>query len=229
MKNYTIAIDGPAGAGKSTISQLIAKKLDIEYIDTGAMYRALTLKIIKKNVNIDNDNELEHLLNNTKIDFKESHIYLDNIIVDRDIRETQVTKKVSEISKNKIIREKLLILQREIAKNKSVIMDGRDIGTNVLEDSKYKFYLNASIEERATRRYKELKDKKDISLEDVKNDIIRRDNEDMSRENSPLRKATDAYEIDSTSMNIEDVVNCIVGIVKKQENGEEELYENRNS
>lgn len=229
MKNYTIAIDGPAGAGKSTISQLIAKKLKIEYIDTGAMYRALTLKVMKENIDINNGVQLDRFLNNTKIDFKENHIYLDGIIVDDDIREIEVTKRVSEVSKKKIIRERLLILQREIAEDKSVIMDGRDIGTNVLENSKYKFYLNASIEERATRRYNEIKDKKTITLEEVKNDIIRRDNEDMSRENSPLKKAEDAYEIDSTSMNIDEVVNCIVGIVKKRENGEEELYENRNS
>lgn len=229
MKNYTIAIDGPAGAGKSTISQLISKKLNIEYIDTGAMYRALTLKVMRENIDIDNENQLYDFLNNTKIDFKENHIYLDGIIVDEDIRDVEVTKRVSEVSKKIIVRERLLNLQREIAKDKSVIMDGRDIGTSVLENSKYKFYLNASIEERSLRRYNEVKHKKDITLEEVKNDIIRRDNEDMSRKNSPLKKAEDAYEIDSTSMNIEEVVNCIVGIVKKQENGEEGLYENRNS
>lgn len=213
---YSIAIDGPAGAGKSTVSKSVAKKLKIEYIDTGAMYRALTLKIIEKNVDITDEKKLKNLLNTTEIDFSNSHIHLDGKEVDKEIRRDDVTKKVSDVSAINIVREKMLDAQRNIAKNKSVIMDGRDIGTDVLTDAKYKFFLNASLHERAKRRYEEIKDRK-ITLSEVENDIKERDYKDINRAIAPLRKAEDAFEIDTTNMNIEEVINFIINFIKEKQ------------
>lgn len=214
--SYAIAVDGPAGAGKSTVSKEVAKKLGIEYIDTGAMYRALTLKLLENNIDIKDIDKLNKILKETKIDFNDGHIYLDGRLVDEEIRETRVTLNVSDVSALTVVREKLVDSQREIAKNKSVIMDGRDIGTNVLIDAEYKFYLNASLEERARRRYEEIKDRGE-TYEGIKEDIRVRDDKDKSRKIAPLKKAKDAIEIDSTSMMAKDVINLIIDYVKKDE------------
>lgn len=215
MNKYAIAIDGPAGAGKSTISKIVSEKLGLEYIDTGAMYRAVTLKALKSGTDLYDDEKMAELLHSTEIDFRENHIYLDGKIVDEEIRSTEVNQNVSTVAKIGAIREILVLKQREIAENKSVIMDGRDIGTTVLSDAEYKFFLNASVDERARRRFEE--SESGLSYEDIKADIVKRDCIDMNREISPLVKAEDSIEVDTTSMSIDEVVAHIVDRVKKGE------------
>lgn len=213
MNNLVIAIDGPSGAGKSTIAKLISKKLIINYIDTGAMYRAITHKILKNNIELTDIKEIENLLKNTNIDFKDNHIYLDGKIIDNEIRKNIINKNVSNVSRLKEVRLKLVDIQRNIAKNKDVIMDGRDIASHVLKDANFKFYINATAKERGIRRYKELKDT-NVSLEDVISDMKRRDEIDSTREISPLIKTEDAIEIDTTSKSIEEVVEIIINYIK---------------
>jgi len=216
MKNLTIAVDGPAGSGKSTISKKIARELNIVYIDTGAMYRALTLKILKNGISLFDKKELSETLENTTIDFRDNQIYLDGEKVDEEIRDNRINTNVSEVAKIKEVREKLVEIQRNIARNKSVIMDGRDIGSFVLPDASYKFYITASIEERGYRRYKELKEKGyDVDLELVIDEIRERDRIDSTREISPLVKCDDAIEIDTTDKTIEEVVSEILEIVSR--------------
>ena len=216
MKNISIAIDGPAGAGKSTIAKIIAKKLNIDYIDTGAMYRAFTLKLIKNNIDLEDLKTISSVLNNTSIDFNDNHIYLDGSIVDDEIRSNQISNRVSIVAKIEEVRERLVQLQKDIAKNKDIIMDGRDIGTSVLPNSKYKFFLTASVEERALRRFNELKTNSDtVELETIKKEIEKRDEIDKTREISPLIKSHDAIEIDTTNKSINDVVDIILSVVKK--------------
>lgn len=214
MDRVIIAIDGPAGAGKSTISKIVANKLGIEYIDTGAMYRAITLKIIRNNLNIDDKTSLENLVKYTNVDFINSKVYLDEEDVSEEIRMPYVSEKVSEVAAKAIVREKLVQLQREMAKTKSVIMDGRDIGTNVLKNANCKIYLTASVEERAERRFKELKEKGiNINFENICKDIQERDRIDSTREINPLRKSEDAILLDTTGKGIDEVVDDILKIV----------------
>ncbi len=214
--NISIAIDGPAASGKSTISKLISKKLDIEYIDTGAMYRAFTLKLINKNIALDDTDKILQEINETNIDFKDKHIYLDGEIVDKQIRENIINQNVSYIAKIKEVRYRMVELQREIAKNKSVVMDGRDIGTVVLPDANYKIFIVASIDERAKRRYNDLVSEGEtkITLEQVKEELRIRDNIDSTREIAPLLKAKDAIEVDTTDKTIEESVNTILEIIQ---------------
>lgn len=214
--NISIAIDGPAGAGKSTISKLVAKKLNIEYIDTGAMYRAFTLKLLEKKIDLTDEFKILEELKNTSIDFIDGHIYLDSKIVDKQIRDNIVSKNVSNIAKIKEVREGMIKLQRKIAEGKDIIMDGRDIGTVVLPNAKFKFFIIASIEERAKRRYKDLikKEEKNISLEKVKKEIEKRDKIDSTRAIAPLKKSVDAIKIDTTNKSIDECVKLIVDIVK---------------
>lgn len=215
MKTFQIAIDGPAGAGKSTIAQLIAKKLNIEYIDTGAMYRAITLKLIKSNCNLNDINEIQKIVEETDIDFKENNIFLDGENVNERIRMQDVNGKVSQVASLPIIRENLVALQRNIGASKSVIMDGRDIGTNVLKNAAFKFYLTASVEERATRRWKEMEMKGlGVSLDKIKDEISKRDIADMQRKTNPLKKAEGAIEVNSTGKSIEEVVKEILSYIK---------------
>lgn len=212
---YSIAIDGPAGAGKSTIAKKVAERLDIEYIDTGAMYRALTLKILKNHIDpLDKDNVIK-VIKTTNIDFNKNNICLDGVSVDKEIRENIISQNVSHIAKIEEVRNILVRLQQNMAKNKSVVMDGRDIGTVVLPNAKYKFFLTATVEERATRRYKELINKgvKDISLNDIISDIIKRDNIDTNRDVGPLKQAKDACLLDTTDKTIQECVDFIVSIV----------------
>lgn len=217
MNNLVIAIDGPSGAGKSTIAKLIAKKLNIVYIDTGAMYRALTYKLLMNKIDFSDLQKVKKILNKTHIDFKNNHIYLDEAIVDDEIRTNIINRNVSNVAKIKDVRLKLVEIQREIAKNKSVIMDGRDIGSHVLPNADFKFYLSATPEERGKRRYKELtKNNNDISLENVIKDMKERDKIDSTREISPLIKTEDAMEIDTTNKSIDEVVNFIISYVKRR-------------
>lgn len=216
MNKIVIAIDGPAGAGKSTIAKIIAKELNINYVDTGAMYRALTLKALKNKINFNNKNSLISLLDNTDIDYYNNHIYLDGKIVDNEIRNNEVSRNVSKVAKVKEIRVKLVEIQRKIASNKSVVMDGRDIGSYVLPNADFKFYVTASVDERSYRRYKELISKNvKISYEQVKEEIKQRDEIDKNREFSPLIKSKDAILIDTTKRTVEECVNEILNIIKK--------------
>ncbi|KNF07445.1 cytidylate kinase Cmk [Gottschalkia purinilytica] len=219
MKNFSVAIDGPAGAGKSTIAKIIAEKLNIIYIDTGAMYRAFTLKLVKNNIDFNDIKTIKNTLRDTTIDFKNNHIFLDGIIVDEEIRTNEISSKVSLVAKIKEVREKLVEIQRDIAKNKSIIMDGRDIGTSVLPNAEFKFFITASVEERASRRYKELIDKGiSIDFDKLKNDIIKRDRIDSTRSIAPLKKSEDAIEVDTTNKNINEVIELILDKMKMEGN-----------
>ncbi|MCG8485509.1 MAG: (d)CMP kinase [Clostridia bacterium] len=215
MITFQIAIDGPAGAGKSTIAQLIARELRIEYIDTGAMYRAITLKLLRCSCDLNDIGSIKSIMEHTIIDFKENNIFLDGENVNESIRMPDVNKKVSQVASIPLVRKKLVAIQRGIAKSKSVIMDGRDIGTNVLKDAEFKFYLTASVEERAVRRWEEM-DKKglEVSLDKIKQEINNRDTHDMQRKINPLKKAKDAIEVNSTGKSIEDVVKEILSYIK---------------
>ena len=207
----TIAIDGPGGAGKSTIAKLVAKRLDIDYIDTGAMYRAIAYKTVNENIDTNEDKSIRTMLDDTEIDFIGGSIYLDGQCVDKQIRTPEISQMASKVSALGPVREKLVELQRKMGHEKSVIMDGRDIGTNVLTDAAYKFFMTASAEERAQRRYKELIEKgESVTFEQVLSDINQRDKNDMERELNPLRKAEDATEIDTTGLSIEEVADVIL-------------------
>ena len=215
MNNLVIAIDGPAGAGKSTIAKIIANKLNINYIDTGAMYRAVTLKCLQNNIDINNENEVIELAKQTEIDFKDNNIYLDNKIVNDEIRTVEVTKNVSNVAKIKEVRFLMVDVQRNIGERSSVILDVRDIGSYVFPNADYKFYLIATPEERGKRRYKELQEKgTDVKLQDVIDDIIKRDEIDSTREFAPLIKAENAIEIDTTGKSIDDVVASVLEKIK---------------
>lgn len=215
MNNLVIAIDGPAGAGKSTIAKIIADKLNINYIDTGAMYRAVTLKCLQNKINIENEDEVVELAKKTEIDFKENNIYLDGKVVNEEIRTIEVTSNVSNVAKIKEVRYLMVDVQREIGTRNSVILDGRDIGSYVFPSADYKFFLIATPEERGARRYKELIEKGvEVKLEDVIDDIIKRDEIDSSREFAPLVKAEDAIEIDTTGKSIDDVVESVLNKIK---------------
>lgn len=211
-----IAIDGPAGSGKSTVSKRIAKSLGINYLDTGAMYRAVTLKLLKEEISFESIERVKRIVDTIDIDFNKNTIYLDGENVSKEIRSQEVTEYVSTVATYSFIREKMVALQQEIAKKSSVIMDGRDIGTHVLPNADYKFYLNASVEERARRRYAEVKDDNDISFDDIVKAIEKRDYKDKNREIAPLVKAEDAIEVDTTEMSIEEVVAYIIGVVGDQ-------------
>lgn len=216
--SFQIAIDGPAGAGKSTIAKEVAKRLHFTYIDTGAMYRAVTLKAINLNINLENEDEYV-FLDNTSLDFSnDNHILLDGVDVEKEIRTNKVADNVSLVSKFSYVRTRLVELQRELAGNKDVVMDGRDIGTVVLPDADLKVYLTASVEERANRRFKENLEKgiSNLDYEATVEAIKARDFKDSNREISPLRKASDAIELDSSDLCIEDVVRHIISLVIKR-------------
>lgn len=217
---YSIAIDGPSGVGKSTIAKYISKVLNLTYIDTGAMYRAVALKIKENNIDFNEDKEIEKLLEETEIDFKQGSTYLDGKNVESLIRSEDISKLSSIVSKNKLVRDKMVYIQRNLAKSKSTIMEGRDIGTVVLPDAKYKFYLTASVEDRANRRYNQLLEAgQDVNLDDIKSEITLRDYNDMNREHSPLKKALDAVELDNSGMTVEESSQAIIKYIKEDING----------
>ena len=210
-----IAIDGPGGAGKSTIAKQVARALDIDYIDTGAMYRAVGYKLIRDNVDMYDEDALLAMLEATDIDFSGGKTILDGEDISDRLRTQEISRKASECSALAPVRAKLVELQKKMGSTKSVIMDGRDIGTVVLKDAELKIYLTASAEERAERRYKELLLKgEDISYEKVLADMQERDYNDMHREITPLRKADDAIELDTTGMSIDEVTEYILRKVK---------------
>lgn len=205
-----IAIDGPAGSGKSTVAKKIAEKLNIIYIDTGAMYRAMTLKLK------DIDKKFyEEACNNTNIEFINNKIFLDGKDVSSQIRSEEISKLTSDISKIDFVRKKLVSIQKEIADKNSVVMEGRDITTVVLPDADYKFYLNASSEIRAKRRTLQLKEKGlNADYEEILRDIKKRDNNDIKRENSPLKVADDAIVIDSSNLTAEESIEKILSYIR---------------
>ena len=217
-KIYKIAIDGPSGAGKSTIAKRVAQELAIDYIDTGAMYRAVGLKMLRLGIPMEENEVLLEMLGNTDVDFSEGKVYLDGEDVSGLIRTQEVSKAASDCSAFASVRRKLVELQQAMGRRKSVIMDGRDIGTVVLRDAEYKFYLTATAEERAMRRYKELREKgSEDTYEKVLEDVNRRDYNDMHREVDPLRQAEDAVLIDSTHMTVDEVVDFVISRVRAED------------
>lgn len=215
-----IAIDGPAGAGKSTIAKILSKTLGILYLDTGAMYRAVALKAIREGIDTKDREGLAKMVQ--KIDLKISfsnnvqRVLLDNEDVSDKIRTPEVSVGASDVAVVPEVRYKMVELQRQIAEKNDVVMDGRDIGTYVLPDANYKFFLTASVEERAKRRYIELLEKgvTGITIEDVQKDIEYRDKNDSSRKLAPLAKADDAIEIDTTNHTIDEVAEILIGYIK---------------
>ena len=211
-----IAIDGPAGSGKSTIAKLIADDLGLVYLDTGAMYRLVTLKALNDGI-LGNLEKIEEMLNNLNIDIRGNRFYLDDIDVSGEIRKPVVSENVSDIAVIREVREKMVDLQRKLSKSKSVILDGRDIGTVVFPNADVKIFLVADAKERANRRYKELIEKgENVRIEEIYENILKRDEIDSTRKESPLKKAEDAIEENTTSKNIEEVNNEILKIIKKK-------------
>ena len=213
-----IAIDGPAGSGKSTIAKLVALELGFEYLDTGAMYRMVTLLLVNKKISLEDIRSIEKELKNMKIDILNNRFFLNNVDVTDEIRTPIVSENVSKVAKIKEIRYKMVELQREISKSKNTILDGRDIGTVVFPNAEIKIYLIADEVERAKRRYSELKNNSEISFEDVLKNIVERDRIDSTRVESPLKKAEDAIEIDTTGNTIEEVKEKILQEIEEYRN-----------
>ena len=210
-----IAIDGPAGSGKSTIAKLIAEDLGLVYLDTGAMYRLVTLKALNEGI-LGDFEKIKKMLNNLNIDIKENGFYLDNVDVSDEIRKPIVSENVSDIAAIREVREKMVDLQRKFSESKNVILDGRDIGTVVFPNADVKIFLVADAKERANRRYKELVAKgENVRIEEIYENILKRDEIDSTRKESPLKKADNAIEVDTTSKNIEEVKNEILNIIRK--------------
>ena len=213
-----IAIDGPAGSGKSTIAKLIAEDLELVYLDTGAMYRLVTLKALNDGI-LGNLDKIIKMLDNLNIDIKENGFYLDDIDVSEEIRKPVVSENVSDIAAIREVRKKMVDLQRKFSESKNVILDGRDIGTVVFPNADVKIFLVADAKERSNRRYKELVAKgENVRIEEIYENILKRDEIDSTRKESPLKKADNAIEVDTTSKNIEEVKNEILNIVRKKIN-----------
>lgn len=213
--NRNIAIDGPAGSGKSTIAKLIGKKLKLMYINTGAMYRAVTLEALNKGIEAENTEKLSDIINSMEMYFKNDDLYVNNENVSSAITTPHISNNVSKYAAVPLVRKKLVLKMQKMAEEFDVIMDGRDIGTVVLKDASYKFFLIASPEERANRRFKEYKEKNiQIDYNELLDDIKRRDYIDSTRAMDPLRKAEDAVEIDSTHLTIDGVVEKILSYIK---------------
>ena len=215
-----VAIDGPASAGKSTVAKIIAKNMGYIYLDTGAMYRACTLVAKQNHLAYDDQSGILKALNNNIISFKniddDQRVYINDKDVSFDIRTPEITANVSQVSSLSEIRKKMVEIQRKIAGENNIIMDGRDIGTTVLPDADVKIFLIASVASRAKRRYLDFKEKGiNQNLTDIEKDIADRDYKDMHRQISPLRKAEDAYQVDTTDMSIDQVVNKLTQIIKK--------------
>ncbi len=212
-----IAIDGPAGSGKSTVAKIIAQKLNYIYLDTGAMYRAVAWACIKGNISLNTLDVVDSLLESLDISFRGQSIYLNDIDVTKHIRTPEVREIVSNIAQHPDIRYDLTMRQREIASENDVVMDGRDIGTCVLPYANLKIFLTASIEARAKRRYEEIKDvEQDVSLDDIKASIENRDIQDMNRKHAPLKQASDAILIDTSDMSVDEVVERILFLAREK-------------
>lgn len=219
--SFNIAIDGPAGAGKSTIAKKAAKILGFIYVDTGAMYRSIALYMLNNQIDIQNQELVEENCKHVQIQLKyeddAQQVYLNGVNVSKEIRQEQVGKAASVVSAYPVVRKTLLGLQQNIAATEDIIMDGRDIGTCVLPNAQLKIYLTASVHTRALRRYQELQEKgQDCVLEEIEKDIEDRDYRDMHREIAPLKVADDAVVIDSSEMYIEEVTNAIIALVEEK-------------
>ncbi|MFD1065264.1 (d)CMP kinase [Oceanobacillus locisalsi] len=217
MESISIAIDGPAAAGKSTVAKQIAKKLGIIYVDTGAMYRALTYQALLDNINLEDEKAVMEMLK--KIDIRLAqheegqHVFINEKDVTEAIRYPDVTASVSVIAKHPLVRKEMVTAQQELAQDHSVVMDGRDIGSHVLPNADVKIFLVASVTERAKRRFEENKQKGiPADLHTLEKEIEKRDELDSTREASPLVQADDAIELDTTSLSIEEVTEKILGI-----------------
>ena len=215
----SIAIDGPAGAGKSTIAKAVAQKLSFIYVDTGALYRAIGLYALKSNLN--SENKVIFSLKEIKVDLKfennSQKVFLCDEDVSEKIRTPEVSMMASKVSAISAVREFLFDLQRDLARKNNVIMDGRDIGTVILPDADVKIFLTASSEKRAQRRYKELVEKGlQVSYDDILNDIIKRDADDSNREIAPLKAAQDAILVDTSEYNLEESINLVLNVIKNK-------------
>ncbi|MBQ9911573.1 MAG: (d)CMP kinase [Firmicutes bacterium] len=216
-KIYRIAIDGPAGAGKSTMAKILAKRLGIDYIDTGAMYRAIAVKLIRTGTDYDDPEALAKMLASTDVDYYGGKVYLDGEDVSSIIRTPEVSDMASKSSAVPAVRDKLGETQMAIAKKRSLLMDGRDIGTIIIPDAEFKFYLTASSRIRAYRRVCEMKDKGiECDLDSVEQDIKERDYRDSHRDYHPLKKADDAVEIDTSDLTIAEVVDKMLEIINEK-------------
>lgn len=219
--NYIIAVDGACATGKSMLAKNIAKRFNITYIDTGAMYRAVALYFINKNIEINESNCMEHI-NDIDINIEYLNgimqIFLNNENVTLKIREHNVSKSASQVAKYSVVRDKLLLMQRNISKDKSIVLDGRDIGTVVFPNADIKFYVVTDILERARRRKKQLLDDcgEDISIEKVKEDLEARDHNDMTRQIAPLKKAQDAIVFDTTKFSIQEAIDEICSVISER-------------
>lgn len=220
-----IAIDGPAGAGKSTISRLLARKLGYRYLDTGAMYRAITYLALEQGIDIHDTEEIVQLSRNIDLNITPpdennvSYVFINGRDVTDRLRTKEVDLNVSTVAKNRAVRELMTEMQRNIARSGNIILDGRDIGTRVLPDADFKFFITASLEERARRRWKELKDKGlEVSLAEIEKEIAERDLEDSTREIAPLVKAEDAILIDTSHLSIPEVLDKLLSYIKDEEN-----------
>ncbi|MGM0380660.1 MAG: (d)CMP kinase [bacterium] len=221
-KKEVIAIDGPAGSGKSTVAKEVARHLEWDYIDTGAMYRCLCLKALGNDVDVDNEEKLVTFLEETEMRMTfedgELRVYMDGEDVSEAIRDNRVNKKVSRVAALPRVREHLVEKQREMGKAGGVVMDGRDIGTVVFPDARYKFFLDASLDIRANRRYNELKEKKkdqEISFQSVVEEIKERDATDRGRADGPLKPAEDAVHIDTSDYNVKEVVEKLLSEINE--------------
>ena len=218
-----IAIDGPAGSGKTTTARKVAQILGFIHINTGAMYRGIALKFIREKVNLDDTSAIERILNNTQLDFagpNNAILYMDGEDISAEIISSMVTENVSQISSISEVRLKLVEYQRKMARGRNVVLEGRDIGTVVFPNADYKFYLVADIEIRAERRKKEIEVTGDhMTKEEIIMFIQDRDQKDSSRQHSPLMKAEDAIEVDTTDLKIEEQVNYIINIVNYNQKG----------
>lgn len=221
-RSFIVAIDGPAGSGKSTVAKNVAKKMDFFYIDTGAMYRAVTLKVLREKVNLNDASAVADVARRSKVGLNTNNkgrqrIFLNGEDVTDKIRTPELTRCVAFIARVKRVREHMVKLQRKLGESADSVLEGRDIGTVVFPNADIKFYLDASFKERTMRRFKELKaSKPDIRLRDIANDLKVRDRKDITRKYAPLKKADDAICIDTTCLSIEEVIDRLLGIIKQK-------------
>lgn len=222
-RRISVAIDGPAGAGKSSISKVVAKKLGYLYIDTGAMYRGITWALLNAGISIDDVDAVEAALSKIQLELRVEEtglsVWVNGIDVSQDIRTQYVTSHVSQVAAQKTVRTKLVEMQRHMASAGGVILDGRDIGSVVLPDAELKVYLTASVETRGHRRWLELKDSENISLEEVCRTVAERDAMDMNRKESPLVCVDDAVVVETDHLSIEETVQTLVDLIRKAELG----------
>jgi hypothetical protein len=212
---YIIAIDGPSGSGKSTIAEELSKKLKIDYLNTGSMYRAVTKYFLDNDIKENDKAAIIEKLKDIHLDLIDGKVYLNKEDVSREIRSDLVTKNVSWVSANKDVREKLLTIQRQLAKSKSFILDGRDIATVVFPNAKYKIFLTASPRVRARRRYEQ--QESELSIDEIEKSIIARDEYDSTRKIAPLKKAKDAILIDNSNMSISQTLDAIISIMDEED------------